>query len=120
MLEELMELKQEYRILFSNTEISIYARGIFTAQYVVVLMRANAFTWASGRGLNPGNREFLSPVKWQRAVRQVPFRDEKFEISRVQPPPTCPRKGICPHQNRYIQRRINYTCIGGFMRMTMR
>jgi len=56
--------------------ITIYARVIYTAQYVVVLMRANALTRSSGRGLNPGNREFFGPVKWQRAVRRVPFRAE--------------------------------------------
>jgi len=39
------------------------------AQYVVVLMGANAFTRASGRGLEPGNRKYFGPVKWQQAVK---------------------------------------------------
>jgi len=45
--------------------LTIYSPIIYTAQYEVVLMQANAFTQASGRGLDPGNREFFSPVKWQ-------------------------------------------------------
>ncbi len=32
-----------------------------------------SITRASGRGLGPGNRDFLGPVKWHRAVRRVPF-----------------------------------------------
>jgi hypothetical protein len=28
---------------------------------------------ASGRGLGPGNRKFLGPVKWHRDDRRVPF-----------------------------------------------
>jgi hypothetical protein len=36
---------------------------------------------------------------------------KKFSISRLQPPPACPRKVICPHQNHYIRRRINYRCL---------
>ncbi len=30
-------------------------------------------TRASGRGLGPGNRYFLGPVKWHRTVRRMPF-----------------------------------------------
>jgi hypothetical protein len=40
-------------------------------------MRAASITWASGRGLVPGNREFLGPVKWHRADRRVPFGAKK-------------------------------------------
>jgi hypothetical protein len=34
-------------------------------------------TWASGRGMGPGNGEFFGP--------------KKLEIFSAQPPPTCPR-----------------------------
>jgi hypothetical protein len=36
-----------------------------------------AITRASGRGLGPGNREFLGPVKWHRADRRVTFGAQK-------------------------------------------
>jgi hypothetical protein len=35
--------------------ITIYAPIIYTPQYVMVLMWANAFTRARGRALDPGN-----------------------------------------------------------------
>ncbi len=31
----------------------------YTAPYVMLLMRAASITWASGKGLGPGNREFF-------------------------------------------------------------
>jgi hypothetical protein len=46
------------------------------------LMRADPLRGQVGRGLCPGNREFLGPVKWHRA--------DKLEVSRAQPPSTCP------------------------------
>jgi hypothetical protein len=45
-----------------------------------------SITRASGRG--------LGPVKWQRAVGQVPFGAQKVKISRTQPPPISPSKGL--------------------------
>jgi hypothetical protein len=64
---------------------------------VMLLMWAASIAWASGRGLGPGNRDFLGPVKWHRAER------------RVQVPPTaCPRNGCCPHQKHYARKRINH------------
>ncbi len=53
---------------------------------------------------------FLSPVKRYRADRP-----KKLEISRAQPPPTCPSNKCCPQQKHYARGRINHTCIGGFM-----
>jgi len=35
--------------------VAIYAPKISTAPYVMVFLGADAFTRASGRGLNPGN-----------------------------------------------------------------
>ncbi len=34
---------------------------------------------ARGRGLGPGNREFLGPVKWHRAYRRVPLGAQKTQ-----------------------------------------
>jgi hypothetical protein len=42
--------------------LAVYAPMIYTALYVMFMMRA--YPWASGRGLGRGHREFLSPVKW--------------------------------------------------------
>jgi len=42
-------------ILFVLKELAIYAPKISTAPYVMVFLGADAFTRASGRGLNPGN-----------------------------------------------------------------
>jgi len=47
----------------AEPNLSIYAPVIYTAQYVVVLMRANAFTRARGRRLEPGNQEFFRPCE---------------------------------------------------------
>jgi hypothetical protein len=47
---------------------NIYETMIYTAPYVMLLMRGKSLTRASGRGLGPGNRDFLGPVKWHRAV----------------------------------------------------
>jgi hypothetical protein len=50
---------------------------IYTAPCVMLLLRPASITRASGRGLGPGNREFLGPVKWHRADRRVPFGAQK-------------------------------------------
>ncbi len=94
--------------------ITIYAPMIYAAPCIMLLMRAASITRASGRGLGPGNREFLGPWKWHRADMQVSFGAQKLEISRAQPPPTCPSNGCCPHQH-YTRGCINHSCIGGFM-----
>ncbi len=36
---------------------------IYTAPYVMLLMRATSITRASGRGLGPGNRDFFGPCE---------------------------------------------------------
>ncbi len=54
---------------------------------------------ASGRGLGPGSREFLGPVKWHRADRRGPVGAQKFKISRTQPAPTCSSNGYAHIQN---------------------
>jgi hypothetical protein len=56
---------------------------IYTAPCVMLLMRAASITWTSGRGLVPGNREFLGPVKWHRADRRVLFGAKKPSNAKV-------------------------------------
>ncbi len=50
-------------------------------------------TWASGRGLGPGNGEFFWPCKMASADRRVPFVAQKT----------------------YSHGRRNHRCLGGFM-----
>jgi hypothetical protein len=58
-----------------------------------------SITKASGRGLGPGNLEFLGP-KWHSPNSSMPFhRAQKFSISRAEPPPTCPRNGSAHIKN---------------------
>ncbi len=64
-------------IFLGSTVLTIYAPMIYTAPCVMLLMQAASITWASGRGLGPGNRKFLGPVKWHRADRRVPFWAKK-------------------------------------------
>jgi hypothetical protein len=75
---------------------------IYTALYVMLLMWATSISRASGRGLGPGNLDFLSPVKMAPSRRAsaiiVPF----------------------PHKNYYLQGRINQRSIDSFMYMSSR
>ncbi len=63
---------------------AIYSPMIYTAPCVMLLMRPASITRASGRGLGPGNRDFLGPVKRHRADRRVPFGMFTKEGLRVQ------------------------------------
>ncbi len=60
---------------------------IYTAPYVILLMRTNPSRGQVGGRLGPGNQDFLGPVKWHRAVRRVLFGAQKVEISRPNPLP---------------------------------
>jgi hypothetical protein len=42
-----------------------------------LLMRENPLRGQVGQGLGPGNREFLGPKQWHRAVRRVPLGTQK-------------------------------------------
>jgi hypothetical protein len=54
---------------------------IYTAPYVRSAFDADkSITRASGRGLGPGNRDFLGPVKWR-----VPFGAQKGHTERNAP-----------------------------------
>jgi hypothetical protein len=39
----------------ANTSLAVYAPMINTARCIMLLMRAASITWASGKGLGPGN-----------------------------------------------------------------
>ncbi len=56
---------------------SYYAPMIYTAPFVMLLMRAASITWASGRGWALEIESFLGPVKWHRAYRRVSFGAQK-------------------------------------------
>ncbi len=47
--------------LWALVHKTTYAPMIYTALCVVLLMRAASTTWASGRGLGPGNLDFFGP-----------------------------------------------------------
>ncbi len=55
-----------------NIQIStIYAPMTYTAPCVMLLMRAASITWASGRGLGPGYREFFGPCEMASARGKI-------------------------------------------------
>jgi hypothetical protein len=72
---------------FFFTFPAIYAPVIYTAQCIMLLMRAASITRASGGGgLRGGGglslevETFLGPVKWYRADRRVPFGAQKSPV----------------------------------------
>jgi hypothetical protein len=86
--------------------LAIYAPIICTAPCVMFLMRAEcrSITWASGRGLGPGNREFLGPVKWHLADRRVPFGPQKTRTN-------C---NVHKETLRYIKIDLNFTKVRNY------
>ncbi len=54
---------------------------IYTASYVMVLMRADPLQGQVGRGWALEIETFLGPVTWHRAVKRVQLRPQKIEIS---------------------------------------
>jgi hypothetical protein len=66
--------------------IAFYVPVIYTAPCVMLLIRSASITWASGRGLCPGNRDFLGPVKWHRADKREPFGAQKSRAKIPDPP----------------------------------
>jgi hypothetical protein len=79
------------------------------------LMRADPLRGQVGGGWALEFESFLVPAKWHGANSRVPFGAQKLEISRAQPPPTCPSNGTARIKNHYVQGRINHRCIGSFM-----
>jgi hypothetical protein len=79
--------------------IDIYAPMIYTAPYIIFLMRAYPLRGQVGEGFALEIERFLGPVKWHQADKRVPFGAQKIEISRAQPPPNCPSNGYACIQN---------------------
>jgi hypothetical protein len=59
-----------------------------------------SITWASRRGLGPGNLEFFGP--------QMAVAYRLDAISKAQPPPTCPSNGSARIKNHYAKGRVNH------------
>ncbi len=78
----------------------------------MLLMRATSVTRASGRGVGPWKLRLYWDL-WNgiKPKGECHLGPQKVEISRAQPPPTCPTNGCCPHQKHYAQGRINHRCI---------
>jgi hypothetical protein len=45
---------------------------IYTSLYAMIFDGGRTITWASGRGLGPGNLEFFGP-KWHSPIGSMPF-----------------------------------------------
>jgi hypothetical protein len=61
---------------------------IYTASYVMVLMRADPLRGQVGGGLGPGNRDFFGPCEMASSrYRRVPFGAQK----------SLDIQGSCPH-----------------------
>jgi len=76
--------------------LAIYAPKISTAPYVMVFLGADAFTRANVKGWESEIENIFGPVKWQRAVRRVPFRVEYIRDFRLPPLHICPSKASAP------------------------
>ncbi len=59
------------------TLIAIYAPLIYTAPYIMFLMRADPLRGQVGGVWDMEIKTFLGPVKWHRGVRRVPFGAQK-------------------------------------------
>jgi hypothetical protein len=58
-------------------KITIYASMIYTAPFVMFLLRADTLRGQVGGGWALEMESFLGPVKWHRADRRVPFGAQK-------------------------------------------
>ncbi len=64
-----------------------------------------SITWASGRGLGPGNLKFFGT----HLLARCHFTGlKKLSISRAQPPPSCPCNGATLIKN--ITHRVGWEC----------
>jgi hypothetical protein len=57
--------------------LAIYGPTIYTAQYIMLLMRENPLQGQVVEGWALEIEPFLGPVKWPRDIRQVPFGTKK-------------------------------------------
>ncbi len=58
---------------------------IYTAQYVIVLMRADTLRGQVGGDWALEIDTFLSPIKWHQAIRRVPFWAQRTRNFQGQP-----------------------------------
>ncbi len=56
---------------------------IYTAPYVMLLMRAQINYEGKSEGLGPGNRDFLGPVKCHRGSRSSFLSESVHELSKA-------------------------------------
>jgi hypothetical protein len=77
-----------------------------------------SITWASGRGLGPGNRDFSGPCEMASSCHGSANRGPKKSRFQGPTPSHLPKKWICPHQNHYVHGRINERSIGNFMNIS--
>jgi hypothetical protein len=64
-------------------KIAVYVSMIYTAPYVMFLMRTDPLRGQVGGGWALEIETFLAPLKWHRAVRRVPFGAQKRYTSRA-------------------------------------
>jgi|LakMenEpi03Aug12_release.lakeMendotaPanAssembly.Ray.scaffolds.fasta_scaffold1501617_1 hypothetical protein len=76
----MMNTTEYWEGFFCNTELlyiltiqDIYGPMIYTATYIMFLLRANPLRGQVGGGWDLEVETFLGPVKWHRAIRRVPF-----------------------------------------------
>ncbi len=78
---------------------------------ILLLMRVASITWASGRGLGPGNLNlFWAPNGTCLSAQCHVTGPKKVSISRARPPTTCP----CPHQKQYARGHKNHRYINSY------
>ncbi len=80
----------QLQLLLDYESVLDYAMiiAIYTAPYVLLLMRANPLRGQVGEGLALKIETLLGQRR--RVVKRVPFGAQKVDISRAQPPPPCP------------------------------
>jgi hypothetical protein len=75
------------KLSLSTWGLAIYAPMMYKAPYVMFMMRADPLRRQLGGGWALEIETFLGPVKWHRAVRRVPFGDQKGKFPRPSPLP---------------------------------
>ncbi len=76
-----------------------YAPMIYSALCFMLLMWVASITWASGRGLGPGNLNFFGPqMALAYRLDAIPLGPEKSRFPGPDPPPTFFCNGCCLHQ----------------------
>jgi hypothetical protein len=103
--------------LWALVHKTTHAPMTYRALCVMLLIRAASITWASGRGLGPGNLDFEmalpnGPVKMHSPISSMLFHRDKKSLDFQGPTPSlCTRNGCSPHQKHYTRGPINHRCI---------